>query len=75
MPKWFEKIEDVADTDYPLFLKPDDGQGAKGVCLVSNRTELLNVLNSIKILLFVKIYREMSLLLIVLRIVLENYYT
>ena len=48
MPKWFEKIEDVADTDYPLFLKPDDGQGAKGVCLVSNRTELLNVLNSNK---------------------------
>ena len=48
LPKWFEKIEDVADTDYPLFLKPDDGQGAKGVCLVSNRTELLNVLNSNK---------------------------
>lgn len=29
LPKWFEKIEDVADTDYPLFLKPDDGQGQK----------------------------------------------
>lgn len=46
VPKWFEKAEDVADTDFPLFLKPNDGQGAKGVCLVNNRIELLNALNS-----------------------------
>lgn len=46
LPRWFEKAEDVTDTDFPLFLKPNDGQGAKGVCLVNNRIELLEALNS-----------------------------
>lgn len=48
LPKWFEKVEDVMDTDFPLFLKPNDGQGAKGVCLVNNRIELSNILDSNK---------------------------
>ena len=48
LPKWFEKVEDVMDTDFPLFLKPNDGQGAKGVCLVNNRIESSNILDSNK---------------------------
>lgn len=40
MPKWFPNTENVKDDDFPLFLKPDDGQGAVGVCKVNNAEEM-----------------------------------
>ncbi|ALM27700.1 ATP-grasp domain-containing protein [Bacillus altitudinis] len=38
VPKMYEKVDDV-DT-FPVFLKPDVGQGSKGVALARNKKEL-----------------------------------
>ncbi|MBO1626025.1 ATP-grasp domain-containing protein [Bacillus arachidis] len=43
VPVIYKRVKDV--TKYPVFLKPDDGQGGKGTILVTNEQELQFYLN------------------------------
>lgn len=40
VPKTFLKAAEVKKDDYPVFLKPDIGQGSKGVHVANNKNEL-----------------------------------
>lgn len=39
-PRVFARAGDVREADFPVFLKPDVGQGSKGVALATGRAEL-----------------------------------
>lgn len=39
-PKLFNSIDDVQDVDFPIFLKPDIGQGSKGTYKATNRVDV-----------------------------------
>lgn len=40
VPRVYKNASDVSESDFPVFLKPDVGQGSKGVFLAKNKTEL-----------------------------------
>jgi len=44
-PKVYDSVDDV--THYPIFIKPDRGQGSFGIKLVNSREELLQVMGEI----------------------------
>lgn len=44
IPKVYNNADEIKSEDFPLFLKPDIGEGAKGTKLVKNREELFNEL-------------------------------
>lgn len=39
-PKIFDSIEEVRDSDFPIFLKPDIGQGSKGTFKAASRVDV-----------------------------------
>ncbi|ENQ3079593.1 ATP-grasp domain-containing protein [Bacillus cereus] len=49
VPTIYKTVKDV--TEYPVFLKPDDGQGGKGTFLVTNEQELQFYINQFPSLL------------------------
>jgi hypothetical protein len=45
VPKLYEKIDELYEAEFPIFMKPDVGQGSKGTYLVRNKADAIFHLN------------------------------